>query len=642
MLVSVKRIACFIVALAAASAAQAEPLRDPSVPACTSVDDDYAAGAPQMSANCSAPLVDGQHPRLDILVTAARGPVRIGDFAIDDAYLYNGSFTPEVWSVDPGDVLAVSLANGLSGEAGLRTNLHTHGLIVSPGNGPETPQALLGDNVYVAVTGAGTDPHHHDHATPKPGDVPLRVFDKTAIYAIPVPADHPKGLFWYHPHAHGIAGTQVRGGLSGFLTVGQASDYVAFGAKGGDVDERLLMLKDLQVEKKKDGDHWRIDRHYDSGNCDDKATKSPGVCSKDADHAWLFPVNGQIFPTIEIGGAAGQLWRIGNIGANVTYDLELVLVAEGKEERLPFQVVSIDGVAVGRGNGDQPMLRDHLLMMPSSRIEVLVAHPGKAGETRKAILRTAGFGTGATPEDGDHWPRIDLAEVVFKTSLAEADADAGFALVEDGGGAITLKQPASTRSDAACPPLGAGETRLVAFDIPSFPDGEKPNVDFAVPPGCRADQEYDIIGNTVARLADDSSFAAILSAYDHAVGEKYAAPLNGTPTPYRGKCFDGALDTCVAYPAVEEWWVVNASSEAHNFHIHQTRFQVLAVRGARSAFTPASAIYVDNYPVLAGQAIKVRIPFTRPEQIGTFVYHCHILEHEDNGMMAAIEVRDER
>jgi FtsP/CotA-like multicopper oxidase with cupredoxin domain len=305
-------------------------------------------------------------------------------------------------------------------------------------------------------------------------------------------------------------------------------------------------------------------------------------------------------------------------------------------------VISIDGISVGRDASDEPIFRDNIVLMPSARMEVLVTHPGAAASGRKAVFRTAGFGTGATPDDGDNWPAIDLAEVNFTTSLTDPEADAGLALVEDGGAAIDLDAGSGTSGDASCPRLAANEVRIVAFDIPSFADDQKPGVDFAVPPGCMADQEYDIIGSVVTALEDDSSYAAILAAYDKAVGDKYASPLKGRPESYRGKCFDGALDTCVPYPSVQDWWVVNASDEGHNFHIHQTRFQVLEVRGENSAYTPIPSIYQDNFPVLAGQAIKVRIALNRPEQIGTFVYHCHILEHEDNGMMAAIEVRDMR
>jgi FtsP/CotA-like multicopper oxidase with cupredoxin domain len=48
----------------------------------------------------------------------------------------------------------------------------------------------------------------------------------------------------------------------------------------------------------------------------------------------------------------------------------------------------------------------------------------------------------------------------------------------------------------------------------------------------------------------------------------------------------------------------------------------------------------SNQPVCRPGRVTVRLRFNRREQIGTFVYHCHILEHEDRGMMGLIEVRD--
>jgi FtsP/CotA-like multicopper oxidase with cupredoxin domain len=626
--------------LVAESPAPAEPLRDVTQPLCSSVDADFAAGTPQMSPNCAAPVAAGRRDVLEIALTAARGPARIGDFMISDAYLYNQNYAPEVWSVDPGDSILVTFENDLSGATGLRTNLHVHGFIVSPNNAPGTLKSPLGDNVFAYVyAGDAAADDHMTHAAPDA--VPTRNFDRSAEYLIEIPADHPKGLFWYHPHSHGISEPQVTGGMSGLITIGGVSDYVATELKEGVVEEKLLMLKDMQITREAGAPAWRVNPDYNADNCEQRASKEPGVCFKDENNAWLFPVNGQIFPTIDIAKGAGQLWRIGNIGADASYRLELVEITDdGTEEPMPFQVISIDGVAVGRESDKEPILRDELLIMPSARVEVLVAHPGAAGQARRAVLRTTGFGTGATPDDGDNWPAIDLAEVVFADSLVSSQEDSGLAFVAGGGDALDFNRPAATSGNAACPRLADGEVRIVAFDIAEFADSETTRADFAPPPGCMVNQEFDIIGNIATSLADDSSVTAILSAYDKAVGDKYSRPFGAGSEAYRGKCFDGGLDTCVPYPSVEAWWVVNASNEGHNFHIHQTRFQVLEVRGAHSAFTPVPIALNDNYPVLAGQAIKVRIALNRPEQIGTFVYHCHILEHGDNGMMAAIEVRE--
>src|SRR5262249_49757802 len=154
--------------------------------------------------------------------------------------------------------------------------------------------------------------------------------------------------------------------------------------------------------------------HYNSANCENLAKKQPGVCFKDENNAWLFSVDGQIYPTIEIAQGTSQLWRIGNIGANATYQLELVEIAgDGREQPLPFQIIAMDGVPVGREADKAPILHEKLLMMPSARVDVLVAHPGGAGQPRKAVFRTTGFSTGATRDAGDNWPAIELAEVVF-------------------------------------------------------------------------------------------------------------------------------------------------------------------------------------------------------------------------------------
>ncbi|MEQ8696729.1 MAG: multicopper oxidase domain-containing protein [Bauldia litoralis] len=632
------------------TSSSAEPLRDVVEPLCSSLEADFADGTPEMSPNCSAPATGGRHDVLDISLTAARGPAQIGDFSVANAYLYNGRYIPEVWRLDPGDKLKIDFRNDLDdGDVGFRTNLHTHGLIVSPNNAPGTSNTPLGDDVYAlvyardaAVRGHGA---HDDHGA---GDmVPIRNFEEAAEYLIPLPDDHPMGVFWYHPHPHEITGPQVIGGMSGIMAVGQVADYLALeqaegeAALPGPVDEKILMLKDMQITRESGESGWQLNEEYDPANCEDPLRKEPGVCFADEDNAWLFSVNGQIHPTIEITEGVGQLWRIANVGADATYELQLVEVTDdGTEIPMLFQVISVDGVAVGREPGEKPLLREKLLVMPSARIEVLIAHPGTDGQARRAVLRTNGFGTGATPDVGDNWPAIDLAEVVFTENVAVSDEPSGFAFVDDEVEDISFSVTGEAAADAACPRLADGEVRVVAFDVPGFTEEVESQPGFAPPRGCSVGAEFLIMGNVVTRVTDESSFAAILEAYDEALDGKYAGPFAGGDQAYRGKCFDGTVDTCVPYPAVEDWWVVNASAEGHNFHIHQTRFQVLDVLGAGANFTPIPDALHDNYPVLAGQAIKVRIALNRPEQIGAYVYHCHILEHEDRGMMAAIEVRE--
>jgi FtsP/CotA-like multicopper oxidase with cupredoxin domain len=109
-------------------------------------------------------------------------------------------------------------------------------------------------------------------------------------------------------------------------------------------------------------------------------------------------------------------------------------------------------------------------------------------------------------------------------------------------------------------------------------------------------------------------------------------------------------------PVTEQWELIQLSTENHNFHLHQTRFTMLGANGgvAQDNFplgvatpdaTISDAVFNNQNGVCtisqwrsghcATNPEVVSIPFT---QLGEFVYHCHILEHEDGGMMARVMV----
>jgi FtsP/CotA-like multicopper oxidase with cupredoxin domain len=101
--------------------------------------------------------------------------------------------------------------------------------------------------------------------------------------------------------------------------------------------------------------------------------------------------------------------------------------------------------------------------------------------------------------------------------------------------------------------------------------------------------------------------------------------------------------------SVEDWVIENRAQENHEFHFHQIHFLVLSQDNFQTnGSQPVQAIqgqlmdmieipYWDgnvNHPF---PSVKVRMDFRGPD-IGDFVYHCHILNHEDQGMMAIIRV----
>ena len=91
---------------------------------------------------------------------------------------------------------------------------------------------------------------------------------------------------------------------------------------------------------------------------------------------------------------------------------------------------------------------------------------------------------------------------------------------------------------------------------------------------------------------------------------------------------------------VEDWTVENRAPEDHVFHIHQIHFRVLAIDG-KPVNDDALRDTID-VPYWSGSgpypSVKLRMDFRDPNIVGTFMYHCHILKHEDMGMMGLIQV----
>jgi len=110
------------------------------------------------------------------------------------------------------------------------------------------------------------------------------------------------------------------------------------------------------------------------------------------------------------------------------------------------------------------------------------------------------------------------------------------------------------------------------------------------------------------------------------------------------KAFDMSSDVpnIVAHQGdVEDWIIENRSQELHAFHIHQVHFLLLEFFGL--AVNEQILRDTVNVPYWDGKnpvypRVKLRMDFRDPNAIGLFPYHCHLLEHEDSGMMGLIRV----
>ena len=101
-----------------------------------------------------------------------------------------------------------------------------------------------------------------------------------------------------------------------------------------------------------------------------------------------------------------------------------------------------------------------------------------------------------------------------------------------------------------------------------------------------------------------------------------------------GKEFDaGRIDEIVSVGSVEEWTLTNSSPMDHPMHLHVWPMQVIE-DGGRSISEP---MWMDVVNIPARGEVKVLVSFE--DFPGRTVFHCHILDHEDRGMMGVIEAR---
>src|SRR5215469_13214598 len=236
------------------------------------------------------------------------------------------------------------------------TNLHTHGLIVEPRQATSA-NPTYGDYVYVLAYPKGKLPSMQD-----PG---LDYTDQPLDYDIYIPPNHPSGLFWIHPHVHGLALNQISYGMAGIITVGSVNSYatksgpatgVALGASTSTA-VRYLTLKDMQVLPDSSV-LSQEDPDFCLSDPDPSEPPRNGFCPGVDDTAegggdytagkWFFTINGQVYPTITLA-PGGEIWRITHASGSRSYDVAMSDDATGQLR--PFQILAVDGVSIDASAG---------------------------------------------------------------------------------------------------------------------------------------------------------------------------------------------------------------------------------------------------------------------------------------------------
>lgn len=644
-------------------------------------------------------------------VTGAALPIPASCLATA-GWIYGGT----AWALRQGDRIDALFTSRLdygpapvalprNGAVGCRaSNLHTHGLLVSPYRPSRPGLGPYGD--YVLDVTAPADAHDGDGDSDDCGtaldgeggrdDDPGEAHGQTKRplhYVTDIPGSpgvnslasgqHPSGLFWYHPHPHGFSRVQASGGTTGAITVGELGDYACPAGAGvpGACDTRgltvrILALKDTQILKLPGGG-WSADaapdnepHGFDPEFCAPTGPGRRGECdAMDGSGKWVFTINGVQYPVIRAAAGRTEVWRLVNASPNVTYRLRISPeFAAGPN--LPFQVLARDGVSA-RPAADAGLARD-VLLMPGTRVEIAVPAPAAGG---RYVLRQDAVTMGANG-GGDTWPAVDLAVVAFPAGAPAAPLVVAGPAEPQAGAA--RRAPATAVADACH--VGPEDRRVVWFVHRVNRLG---NEVFGLMAGIRrAGGGIDIY--------DDRDPGRVL----HDVRQAWREGLALRDAAFPGFMHNPFASICTVQGAQESWELVNWTSENHNFHIHQSRFTIdpagpfvypRAQAGDDPTLRATDALISrfadregtlrhDVVPVPRGQSfcrqdpslpgcraegeddslectgepgaarcarpgrMTVRMDFSRDEQVGTFVYHCHILEHEDGGMMARVTV----
>jgi FtsP/CotA-like multicopper oxidase with cupredoxin domain len=439
----------------------------------------------------------------------------------------------------------------------------------------------------MAMTLTSTNLHFHGLTVPpvchqddvlktsiQPGDAAFE-------YRFRIPDNEPPGLYWYHPHIHGFSKAQVVGGASGALII---EGIERANRELAGLPERVLVIRDQDLlnpdappaKSEPVVPKTLIDRDGDSAN----NGTGFGKPAKDLSVNFV-PVPYPDYPPASIKMKPGtrELWRVLN-ASSVTY-LNLALLFRRAPQKLG--IVAIDGVPTNASGNTANAIewRDHLGVPPGGRVEFIVDGPS-AEVTGLFVTRTVDTGQG-----GENDPNRALALVIPEGDAPELHSSLSTA-------PLPLPTPAMPWLGSVTPV----RVRRLYFSEKL----EKP---------------------------DDPNSATTF----------YITVDGQTPT-----AFDPASDLpniVVKQGEVEDWIVENRSAELHAFHIHQIHFLLMEYSGVpidEPFLRDTINVPYFNHRGLSYPSVKLRMDFRDPNTVGTFVYHCHLLEHEDGGMMGLIRV----
>mgnify|MGYP001222474081 CR=1 FL=1 len=526
-------------------------------------------------------------------------------------------------------------------------NLHTHGLHVSPrGNG---------DNVLLNIPAGYTNTYQYD-----------------------IPLDHPAGLYWYHTHRHRLTAQETYLGLCGMLVIGRADGEIPAVTEQGlpirtmalqfnDVFDRrgseatlnnytwpqyVSTLTEPEGNQLADGTYepklsptnfslsepgttyftvWYTgalstgnnrgefsllpQSHQSFTAADGSRTIAANPSQRDDLRDVQFTVNGLFQPVLHAKPGQTEIWALANVSDLAYVNVRLTETATGRHP--PIAIVGVDGNPTDQvQNPIPPSDGTTLVIPPASRYTIAVTMP-REGEL---VLEMPPY-DGQDDVSGPGILYTSNGTEQFPGVLGTIDVDGSVISYYDG----FFYYP--TQVLARVEPL-PGEGVTVPFEkgqptgaYSSFVDTEGITPDVT--------RTFTVSGgffNTYASANDPKAFV-------------YA---------FNNEAFDYAPLIQPRLGSVEEWTFINDNNDGHPIHVHVNDFQVSQIVSPREGVTTGFQPWGQdnaNLPVPVSDAdqtvteeskLSIRTKFQ--QYTGTFVTHCHRLNHEDNGMMMVVNV----
>jgi L-ascorbate oxidase len=517
------------------------------------------------------------------------------------------------------------------------TNLHTHGLWVSPqGNS---------DNVFLKIK-------------------PEQQFN----YQFKIEDDHPAGTYWYHSHVHGSTAIQVSSGMAGPLIIeGQRKPSYINGsiASIGDMDilwkdnktqsypnEKVMVFQQIQYscdKKNKSSSSDQCENGLENYNLIGSPT-SWGETNRTTS------INGKILGEIKVNQNQYDRWRMIHGGIRDTIGLiikelpdsekftaEETIAAcskyQSKDQKTAFEQlksVTMNTIAQDGLTMDHIQKRTLSIFQPGYRHDAMIAFP----TTNKHCV----YDMQLNHDDqvnGPTNPRLRLAPTNINNAQLIAWVNvAPSSLVHQSAGQYLKDQAQKIGLDPAI------LNQLAEHDLSAFTDHPSLMTSEIDEKVNQSTKQFSAFSLTFSNAGPKFALRHSPDGKPLSFGDHYAE-ADAVNNQYIRKLKVGET----------EEWEITSDFAGHPFHIHVNPFQIVKILDRKGndvstmdynikdvedngtvdvQYRGLKGVYKDTIFVKQGYRVFVRTSYKKFE--GDFVMHCHILDHEDQGMMETVRI----